>query len=99
MPFLVNSRDLTRDTVASLSWWFFVVRVVGSFLVAIGIAALGFIGVLNFDPRPIIFYVIPTLVASSALWWLVFRHTSHPERFLVLQIQAWLLPLLVRALP
>ena len=70
----------------SLYWWFFVVRVVGSFIISVGIGMLWKFGNLDFDPEPILLVLIPLYVVSNIIWWIVLKKNFFPRLFLYAQL-------------
>ncbi len=63
-----ETRATSYDDLADFYRWFSAIRTFGVLIAALGIAAFHFLGWLAFDPRPVLFVIMPALLLSSLLW-------------------------------
>ncbi|MBI2052713.1 MAG: HAMP domain-containing histidine kinase, partial [Candidatus Ryanbacteria bacterium] len=75
-----------KEDYEALYQWFMVVRLVGSFVMEGGIWTLWKFGALDFDPRPILFALIPAYVVLNIFWISVLKKNFHPDVFLYVQL-------------
>lgn len=63
-----SKTKMSPDELRSIYMWFFIMRGVGTVIVAAGVIVMDFMGLLAFDPRPVLFFVLPFLLLINFFW-------------------------------
>lgn len=86
--FIVNEEGITNRLLL-------VARIFAAVIIFLGLSFYWHANALRYDPRPILYYIVPFVVVTNGLWWLICRRWPRKNYYLPQQILADTLAVLI----